>query len=482
MTASDDEPPLRHITVIGHNSQIVGLVAFFVGGEMSVDVFTSEPSLEETLVIYPGVQVHLVEAGYQTAPADLAPPPYVIAVEHQEEVDRIGKWLPPTAARFLASNAMRRKKIPGYLPLRSAPEAARSEFVGRLEVLARYDTLVHMARKAKQAPMILIYGDPDPDAVGASLGLAAIWRANGIKPLLRYSGDIQRYQNRVLLQYLKEDFERLRDGEMEEHDLIAVVDCQPGFWKHAPPAARIVIDHHPLMVSTEAAEFVDVRMVGSTCSMLTEYLVEAGVAIDRTLATALFYGVSTDTDDLKRNVSSLDLHAYDVLQPKSDRHFLTRLQKSQVPMNLLDWISWGIAHRVVYNDAIVIHFGIIPTPDILVQTADLVLLTCGIHWTACAGVHDDKLVVVFRSDGHHIDVGKRAKSAFAKLGSAGGHRTMSRAEIPLKGEHVDNTVDMLINELFQRMPEHKRVTFIRTLRNHLHGAGPADHNEAILKD
>ena len=480
MNTPVDDPPPSQITVIGHNSQIVGLVAFFVGGELAVEVFTSDPTLEETLAIYPDVQVRTVTDDYAAAPANLPPPPYVLATEDPDEVQAIRNWLPPTAARFLASNAHRRRKVPGFLTLRDAPEAARQELLARLEVLRRFDQLMALGKAAKN-PLILMYGDPDPDAVGASLGLAAIWRSVGVEPRLRYSGEVQRYQNRVLLQYLKEPFEELGHDELAGSDCIAVVDCQPGFWKTNSPRAHIIIDHHPFRADS-VGTFVDVRSVGSTCSMLTEYLVEAGLPIDRNLATALLYGVSTDTDDLKRNVSSLDLRAYEILQPKSDRHFLIRLQKSQVPMNLLDWIAWGLSHRVVYNDCILIHFGVVPTPDILVQTADLALLTCGIHWTVCAGVHDDKLVVVFRSDGHHIDVGKRAHSAFARDGSAGGHRTMGRAEVPLRGEHPDTSIDYLVNNLFQRMPEARRVIFIRTLRNHLHGAGPADPAQAVLAD
>jgi hypothetical protein len=69
-------------------------------------------------------------------------------------------------------------------------------------------------------------------------------------------------------------------------------------------------------------------------------------------------------------------------------------------------------------------------------------------------------------------VGSRAKSAFGKIGSAGGHRTMGRAEIVLNGEHVDVTVDLLVDNLFKRMSESRRERIRRTLRNHLHGAGP----------
>ena len=50
---------------------------------------------------------------------------------------------------------------------------------------------------------------------------------------------------------------------------------------------------------------------------------------------------------------------------------------------------------------------------------------------------------------------------------------MGRAEIPLHGEHVDVSIDILVDNLFKRMKEARRQDFIRILRNHLHGEGPA---------
>ncbi|MDA3963816.1 MAG: hypothetical protein PF961_23755, partial [Planctomycetota bacterium] len=150
----------------------------------------------------------------------------------------------------------------------------------------------------------------------------------------------------------------------------------------------------------------------------------------------------------------------------------SRLNKSQVPEAMLDHIAWGVSHRIVYRDLMLIHFGEIATPDLLVQAADIMLLTCGVNWVVCAGKCGDRLVVVFRGDGHRQDVGSRAKAAFGKIGSAGGHRTMGRAEIPLHGEHVDATVDILVDNLFKRMKQPRQQEFIRVMRNYLHGQGP----------
>lgn len=469
----------RHVTIVGHNSQIVPTVAFFVGGGLPVHVFTSDGQIEDQLAIYPGVQVTVVAADYAAPPGRLPPPPYVVAVDRPELASRIRAWLPATVSAFLVSNGLRRRRPPGFLQLMPTPEDNRRELARRLAILHRVDQLVLRARTAR-APLILMYGDPDPDAIGSALGLATLWRAFGAQPTIRYAGEVQRYQNKLLLAYLRQSIQQLAPGELAAADLVAVVDCQPGFWKTDPPRAHVVIDHHPLREDT-VGEFVDVRaQYGATCTIVAEYLIESDIRIDRKLATALIYGIISDTDELQRHASSADVRAYDHLLARADRHFLARLAKSQVPMAMLDYIAWGIAHRVVCRDMIVVHFGAVPTPDVMVQAADLILLTCGITWVACAGVHDDRLIVVFRGDGHHQDVGRRASLAFAKLGSAGGHRTMGRAEIPLRGEHVDTTVELLVDNLFKRMSPARRRQFVRALRNHLHGAGPADPDEARL--
>ncbi len=465
---------VRQVTVIGHDNQIAPTIDFLVAGGLHVRLYTRDQALAASVAHLPRVNVAEVTDDYAAAPPDLPGPPYFLGLGDVTAATRVRAWLPPTLSVFLLGSEDRRRDLDrGFQPLMPSQAYNRRILLRRLAILRRVDALIALARSAKH-PLILMYSDPDPDAIGAALGLATLWRTVGAQPAIRYTGEIHRFQNQLLLTYLREDIGRLGDDEIAESDLIAVVDAQPGFWKDAPPAARVVIDHHPVRPETQA-EFLDLRpLYGSTSTILTEYLVEANIPINRRLATALLYGLASDTDDLQRHASGADIKAYDALLPRADRSFLARLNKSQVPMAMLDWIAWGISHRVVFDDLIVIHFGVVPTPDVMVQSADLALLTAGITWVVCAGVHGDQLTVIFRGDGHRQDVGKRAASAFAKIGSAGGHKTMGRAEIPLHGEHVDATVDLLVDNLFKRMGPARRSQFIRILRNHLHGPAPAD--------
>ncbi len=468
----------RDVTIIGHNGQVVSAVGLFVGGGVRVRVYTTRPELEEQLAPYPDVTVTVLTDDYAQRPVDLPPPPYFIAIDQLDTVQRIRGWLPVTVARFvLGSERVLRKRTPGFLHLHESAAAIRRRLDIRLGTLRRVDRLMELAR-ASQKALILMYGDPDPDAIGAALGLRSIWAAAGRTPLVRYTGEVQRYQNKLLMSWLRVEIERLSPGELEAADLVAVVDAQPGFWRESPPRAQVVIDHHPRREDT-AADYLDLRPdYGATSTIITEYLTEAGLPIDRQLATALLYGITTDTDDLKRHAGPADIAAYELLQNRADDTFRDRLDKSQIPMTVLDWISWGISHRVVHRDLCLIHFGNVPTSDIMVQVADLMLLTHGIAWVVCGGIRKDdngrRLVVVFRSDGHHSDVGKRARDAFADIGSAGGHRTMARAEIPLEDQDHETVVALLVDNLFSRMAPSRRRRMRQTLIKHLESRRPAD--------
>ncbi len=478
----------EQVTVIGHNTQTVAVVGLFVGADVPVRVFTASPAIEESLAPYPGVTVTQVTDDYRDAPRDLPPPPYFLTVDAPAEAEHIKAWLPPTRAKFLERSEHRGSlPIPGFLRLEGTQPEDRAGIRRRLASLADLDRLCALVRGAEK-PLILLHGDPDPDAIGAALGLAALWKAAGVACAIRYTGEVHRYQNKLLIHWLRRrrPITRLESAEAEASDLIAVVDAQPGFWRTDPPTARVVIDHHPRRPDTQA-EWLDLREdYGSTSTIVTEYLLDAGVAIDRQLATALLYGITTDTNDLKRHTLGADIAAFEALHHRADRRFLERLEKSQIPPALLDWIGWGISHRVVHRDLVVVHFGVVPTPDVLVQVADLLLLTYGVAWVVCAGIVEAgradgrKLVVVFRGDGVGVDVGKRASAAFARLGSAGGHRTMGRAEVPLDDRDIPATADLLVDHLFTRMSSARKGRLADRLKAHLADQRPADPDDYEL--
>jgi nanoRNase/pAp phosphatase (c-di-AMP/oligoRNAs hydrolase) len=85
----------------------------------------------------------------------------------------------------------------------------------------------------------------------------------------------------------------------------------------------------------------------------------------------------------------------------------------------------------ILRDKIFVHMGKIGNPDVCVQLADFLMRVNNISWTVISSVADDNLVIILRSDGYRKNAGKMASKLFGDLGSAGGHRSSARAEIPL---------------------------------------------------
>ena len=119
---------------------------------------------------------------------------------------------------------------------------------------------------------------------------------------------------------------------------VALVDTQPrsgnnSFPRGARPLA--VIDHHPALKST-AAGWVDIRPgYGATATILAEYLQLSGLAVPPWLATALAYGISSETRDLGRGAGERDLEAYLRLYPKVRKRILARIEHPRLPRSLL---------------------------------------------------------------------------------------------------------------------------------------------------
>ena len=64
--------------------------------------------------------------------------------------------------------------------------------------------------------------------------------------------------------------------------------------------------------------------------------------------------------------------------------------------------------------------------------ADFFLTLATVNWSIISGIYKKQLIIVIRNDGLRKGAGNTAKEAFSKYGSAGGHKTMARAELNLK--------------------------------------------------
>jgi nanoRNase/pAp phosphatase (c-di-AMP/oligoRNAs hydrolase) len=306
--------------------------------------------------------------------------------------------------------------------------------------------------------LILPHNDPDPDAIGSAVGLRHLLAEKwGVQSQIVYRGIVGRAENKALVRYLGRPLRRLTGADLRQQVPVALVDTQPGAGNNALPpnsTPAIVIDHHPWRDTTAGSKFIDVRSdLGATSTIVTLYLRSAGLEPDRTVSTALFYGIKADTMGLGRGASPFDVEAYFYLQTRIDVEALAEIERAQVSAEYFQRLDAALHSSAVYDDVILSYAGPLKRPDLPAEMADLLLRLEGVQWAICMGHYEDDLILAVRTRSRRGGAGALVQEIVADLGTAGGHGTMAGGNVPLRGQQPDS----IALELGQRILRQLRV-------------------------
>lgn len=321
---------------------------------------------------------------------------------------------------------------------------------------SRFAALIGAFIRADRA-VVLTHDNPDPDAIASSAGLGyLIEQACGIPAVVTFGGIIGRAENRVLMDIVGVPFERIEGLEFRPGDAFALVDAQPGAGNNAVPEdARlaVVIDHHPERPMPRRAIYHDVReSYGACCTMIVELLRAGGIEPNRALATALFYGIQSETLDLGREASNPDVEASIHLYPRTDPVALSRVRHARAPRALFRSMHDSL-ERAWHRDGVVfVPAGELAYPDLVAQLADFFMRVQGVEWVIAAGRYLDSLLVSVRADRPRSNAGAWVREIVDGRGPAGGHGQMAGARIPVPGKSAPD-VEKLVEDLFGRFSE-----------------------------
>lgn len=299
----------------------------------------------------------------------------------------------------------------------------------------------------------------DPDALASALALKRIMARRVGKVIIAHINEISRPDNLAMIRYLRIPLTPWSESLLERYHRFAVVDSQP---HHNAAFAgipfSIVIDHHPLVPEHPVeAEFVDILpQYGAVSSRMTEYLRALRMRPGIRLATALQYGIRTDTATFTRKSSDADMRAFQQLSSHADNALLTRIVRSEYLPEWLKYFGRAIVSLHRCRSGMYSFLGEVDNPDILVVVADFFTRVHGLRWIAICGVYRETVVVIFRGDGQSIDVGAYAAQRLDALGSAGGHRAMARAEFPLSAAEGRNVEVFVYRRLADRLPKTRK--------------------------
>jgi len=296
---------------------------------------------------------------------------------------------------------------------------------------------LHEALEGHSQLLIIPHNDPDPDAIAGSVGLRYLVSEKfGVEAKIGYRGIIGRAENKALVRYLNNPLHKLDQKEIRQNIPIALIDTQPGAGNNPLPKnipATIVIDHHVWRDASSKAFFADIRPeIGASATILTEYIQTAELEIPSNLATALFYGIKTDTMGLGRGATPEDATAYFYLQPRIDADALVQIERAQVSPTYFQSLTAALqAARLYEGDLVISYIGDMKYPDLGAEIADLLLRLQGVIWVICMGVYKDDLILSVRSRSMQIGAGKLVHQIIGDLGTAGGHGRMAGGHIRL---------------------------------------------------
>ena len=282
-----------------------------------------------------------------------------------------------------------------------------------------------------QQVLILMQDDPDPDAIASALALKTLLGRTRTSVHVCTFGTITRPENVAMCKILEIEVEEISAQALDQFDRVAMVDVQPSFLEERFHGVDLVIDHHPVERPIKA-RIRDVRpSYGATSTILVEYLRAADVKVTQRLATALLYGIKSDTLGLERGGTRADLEAFSYLYLLANHSALRRIERPELSDGALDLLAQGLARRRVLGGVFFSHLGTVTMADLIPQFADFGLQAEGVEWSVVSGVVGDQVHVSIRNVGYVKSAGDMARAAFGDIGPAGGHRTMAKAVVPL---------------------------------------------------
>jgi len=280
---------------------------------------------------------------------------------------------------------------------------------------------------------INLHDAPDPDAIGAGLGLQLKFKEEGLDSTIYYSGEVSHPQNKTIVNVLNVAMER-RNGHPIPNGIDVCIDCTENNSRGENPI--LVIDHHK---SISKAKFKIIEpSYGSCAALMWRMMKELNHEVNNeniSIYTALLLGIRTDTNDLvSENISEDDFIGYQELLKISDKEALQKVMNYPFPRYLYD--TRLTLHKegnfVEKNGVFVGGIGYIPAEQrdaISILSEEYTRMESVTTAVIFAVVGKKELHVSVRSSLVSVDVNQMMKDLFGDFG--GGKSGAGAAKIPL---------------------------------------------------
>jgi nanoRNase/pAp phosphatase (c-di-AMP/oligoRNAs hydrolase) len=318
---------------------------------------------------------------------------------------------------------------------------------GKQSAVARAQRLEQVLSQATDKPhVILLGGHPDPDAIGSALAHRRICERVGVSATIAHVLPLSRSENRAMVKLLNVPMVRVqRTEDLEEFGYLSLVDASQAEASIVLPKELellTVVDHHRPKTLPKAP-FVDVRHdVCATCTIYADYA-EQGLAPlrgegsdDTATATAMFFGIQTDTDDFSL-ATAQDFRAAAYLRPFCDSDTLSRIGRRSVTAEAMDAVGGALRNLEVVRDFAIAGVGRVSAlnRDAIPTAADFILRREDIDTVLVYGIVEDRIDGSLRTTRASVDPALFMQNAFGNDATGrpygGGRADMGGFQIPL---------------------------------------------------
>jgi nanoRNase/pAp phosphatase (c-di-AMP/oligoRNAs hydrolase) len=298
--------------------------------------------------------------------------------------------------------------------------------------------------------VILPHDNPDPDSMASAVALKFLaHRFLEKESYIALGGIVGRAENRAMRTYLNIELVPVSEVRFTGDVQIALVDTQPGRSNNSLPdgvVPTVVIDHHPAYAAYPGVPFLDLRdNYGATSTIMTEYLRESKLDVEPKIATALFYGIAAETQDLGREATAADIEASHFLYPYANKRRLAKIENARVPREYFRVFREAIDHAALYDHKVVVSLlGDVQYPDMVAEVADFLLRLDGAEWSAAIGAYNGCLYCSIRTTDRDTNAGDLLQGVLGAK-SAGGHDQIAGGRVPLgpdPAERVQKACDV----------------------------------------
>ncbi len=246
---------------------------------------------------------------------------------------------------------------------------------------------------------IVMQDYPDPDAISTAWAHKMIAVRFGIDCDIIYEGRISHQENLALVQLTDLELVRYSEGQsLDQYQGTVFVDNQgttaalTDKFADAGIKPLVIVDHHEKQDRIEA-EFTDIRKIGATATIYTEYIREGLLELNKSdpghvkLATALMHGIRSETSGLVR-AREEELEAATFLSRYADSSLLEDILSVKRSKQVMDVIRLALENREIRESYSISGVGFLRSEDrdSIPQAADFLLTEENVHTAIVYGI------------------------------------------------------------------------------------------------